>query len=151
MAVPKGPFVRSPYNYDVVAAADECCVKDFGPKLTLDSQKEEADINVILKRFGITGQLPTGVRVPTYGDFTEVRDYKSAMDAIALANSSFMEMPADIRAEFQNDPQRFVEFCSDEKNLPRMREIGLAVPKPAEPASSGVQGAEPPAPAVKPD
>lgn len=99
----------------------------------VQSQKEEADINTIVKRFGLTGQLPQSVRVPTYGDFgDEVFDYTSAMLAIRRADESFMAMPADVRARFQNDPQQFVEFCSDEKNLDEMRKLGLAVPK-AEP------------------
>lgn len=123
-------FVRHPFNYDVVAAADECCVRDFGPSLTQQSQAEEADINVIVRRFGLTGQLPEGVRVPQYGDFTEVYDFKSAQDAIAMASSSFNAMPAEVRSRFKNDPQEFLEFCSKAENLDEMRKLGLAVPKP---------------------
>ena len=58
------PFVRSPYNYDRQAACDECCIEDFGPSMTQQSQAEEADINTIVKRFGLTGKMPDNIRVP---------------------------------------------------------------------------------------
>ena len=122
------PFVRSAYNYDLQQACEECCVKDFGPSLTQQSQAEDADINNIVRRFGLTGQLPENHRVPQYADFDEIYDYKTAQDAIALANSSFNQMPPQLRNRFNNDPQTFLEFCSAEENLPELRRLGLAKP-----------------------
>ncbi|MEO5351493.1 MAG: hypothetical protein H7836_17890 [Magnetococcus sp. YQC-3] len=75
-------FLRSAYNYDVDAASNESALSDFEPTLALQSELEATDINVILKRFGITGQLPTAVRAPQYGDFTGVSDYQSALAAM---------------------------------------------------------------------
>ncbi|MEO5355606.1 MAG: hypothetical protein H7835_20730 [Magnetococcus sp. XQGC-1] len=90
-------FLRSAYNYDVDAASNESALSDFEPTLALQSELEATDINVILKRFGITGQLPTAVRAPQYGDFTGVSDYQSALAAISSAESSFMDpfLPVD--------------------------------------------------------
>ena len=98
------------------------------PSLAVQSQKDEADINNIVRLFGVTGQLPQNVRVPTYGDFDSVDDYQSALEAMRLADSSFMAMPAEVRDRFGHDPQKFVEFCSDSANLEEMRKLGLAVP-----------------------
>lgn len=114
--------------YDTKAASEAVSLRCTDVSRTIQSMKEESDINTIVKRFGITGQLPTGVRVPTFGDFTGVDDYRSAIDAMRLANDSFMKMPAEVRNRFQNDPQLFVEFCSDERNVDEMRKLGLAVP-----------------------
>lgn len=125
----KLPFVRSAYNYDLVEASNADAVSEWPPSLTQQSMSEEADINVIVKRFGLTGVMPENVRVPQYGDFTEVTDYTSAMQAIASANSSFMSMPANVRARFDNDPQKFLQFCADKNNLDEMRAMGLAVPR----------------------
>lgn len=97
--------------------------------LTVQSQAEEADINTIVRRFGITGHMPVGVRVPSYGDFEVVDDYRSALHALREAEESFAKMPADVRSRFDNDPGRFVEFCSDVDNLAEMRKLGLAVPE----------------------
>lgn len=121
------PFVRGGYNYDVDAASAECAV-ECGESMTKQSFAEEADINVIVKRFGLLGQIPEGVRAPQYGDFTAVTDYKSALEAVRLAAESFMEMPAEVRSRFGNDPAQFVDFCSDAKNAAELKQLGLVRP-----------------------
>lgn len=107
---------------------DGCdCTGD--PGKTQQCFAEEVDINTIVRRFGVTGKLPESTRAPTYGDFTEVGDFRSAMNAVRMATESFMAMPAEVRAEFGNDTQRFVEFCSDERNFDRMGALGLVSPE----------------------
>lgn len=124
-------FLRTAYNYDKNAASDESGLSCPEPTLAKQSFKEECDINTIVERFGITGQLPQNVRMPTYGDFEQVYDFHTAMNAIRAAEESFMAMPAKIRARFQNDPQQFVEFCSDENNREEAAKLGLAAAKVA--------------------
>lgn len=104
---------------------------------TVQSQREDADINVIVRRFGVTGQLPNNVPVPQYGDFVDAMDFRESMDAIRAAQMSFMSLSAEVRKRFHNDPHEFVEFCSASKdgklvNLEEMRRMGLAV-TPVEP------------------
>nr|AVQ10190.1 minor capsid protein [Gokushovirinae environmental samples] len=127
-------------------------VETPGPSLTVQSSAEEADINTIVKRFGVTGQAPQNVRVPLEGDFTEAMDFSSAMRALRLSQESFAAMPADVRSRFHNDPAEFYEFSTsrDEKgdlvNLEEMRKFGLAVPAKApdpEPEPVLVRMAEP--------
>lgn len=98
--------------------------------LTQQSDRAESDINLIVKKYGITGQIPqiTGLQ-PLYGDFSGISDYRSMLDRVQAANDAFMQIPAHIRAEFDNDPQRFVEFARDEKNIDKLREWKLANPK----------------------
>lgn len=141
MAAPK-IFVRNPFNYDTAEASNDSTVDDFGPSLTQQSQAEEADINTIVKRFGLGGSVPLNPRLPVLGDFDAIFDYKTAMDAVKDAQSRFMQMPASIRSEFNNDPQLFVEFCSNKDNLPKLRSLGLA-PEEAPPGTA-------PAPAPSP-
>lgn len=100
-------------------------------KVTKDSFAEECDINTIVRRFGITGQLPTDVRAPMYGDFSEVMDYQSALHAVMAAQDSFMAMSAEVRQRFGNDPAAFVDFCSDPDNRDEAIKLGLAVPPPS--------------------
>lgn len=120
-------FVRNPYNYDVDAASDESGLACADPSKAQQHQAEEADINTIVRRFGITGQLPQSVRAPTYDDFSEVVDFQSAQLAIRAAMESFAQLPADVRARFSNDPGTFVDFCSQEQNREEMRAMGLVV------------------------
>lgn len=120
------------------------------PSLAQQSFKDDADINVMLEKFKVTGVMPQGVVMPTYGDFTGVSDYRSAVHAIRVASNAFMDMPANIRARFDNDPQKFLEFCADDANREEAARLGL-VPKPVpadvkapvavDPPGSGVSGA----------
>ena len=78
-----GVFLRTPYNYDTDEASEASGLKCLDESKTKQSFQEEADINTIVRRFGLTGQLPSGIQAPTYGDFTEVTDFHTAMNAIA--------------------------------------------------------------------
>jgi phage internal scaffolding protein len=124
-------FYRSPHNYDLELASDEASVKDFGPSLTVQSMAEDVDINVIMKRFGVTGRMPENLRPPMYGDFDEVFDFRSANDALRNAHESFMAMPAEVRARFGNDPQMLMDFLNVEDNRVEARKLGLLVPEAA--------------------
>lgn len=125
------PVLRAPGNYDVDEVSKETglfchadedrCQQEF---------KEECDINEIVRRFGLTGELPANVRVPVSGDFTGITDFQSAMNAVRQAQESFMELPAEVRARFANDPQRLMEFVSDDKNRDEAHKLGLLKPKP---------------------
>jgi hypothetical protein len=130
-----GPFVRTPYNYDADAVSLESGLVCEDKSRTQQSFADEVDINTIVKRFGIGYEMPTDLRPPTYADFEGVFDFQSAMNAVVEAERAFMLLDADTRARFNNEPQRFVAFCSDEKNLEEMRTLGLAMPaKAPEPA-----------------
>jgi len=108
---------------------------------TVQASKEEADINTIVKRFGLTGTLPQNVRTPLSGDFTNAIDFRTAMDAVVAAERSFAAMPAEVRKRFGNDPAEFVDFTTavgpdgSLSNIEEMRRLGLAIPaKPPEKA-----------------
>lgn len=118
-------FVRSPYNYDVEAVSDETGLRCEEPTLAQQQFKEECDINTIVERFGLTGQLPENPSVPRYGDFTGISDFQSAMNAVRKAEADFMELPAAVRARFNHDPQQLLEFVEDGRNLEEARSLGL--------------------------
>lgn len=144
------PKVRSPYNYDRDAVSVATGLLCLDPTLTQQHQKDEADINVIVKRFGITGTLPAHSAIPLNVDFEDIFDYHSAMTALRQAQESFDALPSAIRARFKNDPGEFVDFASDPANLPELRKLGLALnrvsdPAPAAPAAGDVSGAPKPA------
>lgn len=128
------PFIRGPYNYDMHAASLESALICNDPTRTRQEFKEECDINTIVERFGITGTMPESLVTPMSGDFTEVVDYRTSLHLLMEAEQAFLQVPAAIRERFGNDPHRFVEFVSDEKNRPALTEMGLLeVKRPAEP------------------
>jgi len=126
-------FLRTPYNYDTMEASDASALDCQDPSLAQQHARDECDINTIVKRFGLTGELPNGVRAPQYGDFTAATDYHTAMNAVIAANESFMQLPADVRTRFNNDAGAFVDFCSDENNRAEAEKLGLVVANPTQP------------------
>lgn len=110
------------------------------PDMTQQQFKDECDINVIAKRFGITGDLPVNGVMPQFGDFTGVEDYHSAMNAIRYAEEAFMALPGLVRERFGHNPQRFVEFCSDVRNYDEAATLGLVPPRPVQTASEPPKG-----------
>ena len=122
------PFLRTPYNYDVDLASDESGLNCEDLSLAQQHQKDDADINTIVKRFGLTGELPQFDKQPRYGDFTDVTDYHSAMNAVAQANQEFMTLPAEMRARFNNDPAALIEFLADDNNRAEAAKLGIISP-----------------------
>lgn len=135
-------FFKTPYNHDTNEESDKYALTCRDASMTQQSQAEEADINTIVRRFGITGHLPNIPLPPLLADFDEVFDFQTAMNTANLAKQSFMQLPADVRDAFRNDPHRFVSTIDNmlnvqdpaqrEENLTVLRAMGLAVtPGPA--------------------
>lgn len=123
------PFLRTPYNYDTNAASKASGLECEDKTLTQQHFAQEVDINTIVKRFKLNGELPQGVRLPTYEDFTGVFDFHSAMNTVAQAKEAFDKMPAHVRTRFNNDPATFVDFTADKNNLAEARKLGLVPPE----------------------
>jgi len=119
------PFLRTPYNYDTNAASNESGVACEEPSLAQQHYRDECDINNILRQFNITGQLPTAPLSPRYGDFTGIKDYQSALNAVIAAEDGFMTLPADIRAQFGNDPELLINFLDNPENKDQAIKLGL--------------------------
>ena len=121
----KPPFIRSPYNYDTNKVSDETGLDTGTEGGAKQSFKEECDINTIIKRFGLGYELPHDVRIPTSGDYTDITDFHSAMTAVRQAQESFNALPAEVRSFFGNNPEGYVDYCLDERNVGRLGELGL--------------------------
>lgn len=126
-----GVFLRTEFNYDRDQSSRDSGLSMVDADGVLDVGKTqqhfaaECDINTIVERFGLTGQLPEVVKLPMSGDFTGVTDFQSALNAVIEARESFMELPADVRARFSNDPQRLLEFVADPKSRDEGIKLGL--------------------------
>lgn len=145
MTKPNLPFLRTPYNYDTIAASNESALDCEDPSLAQQHFKDECDINNILRQFNITGLLPESPLSPRYGDFTGIHDYQSALNAVIAAEDGFMTLPAELRASFGNDPEQLIEFLDNPANLDKAIQLGLVNKKlnenesktEAEPAEKG--------------
>ncbi len=147
----KQVILRSMFNYDVDQVSVETGLLCADPSLAQQQFKDECDINVILERFNVTGQLPVSPLQPQFGDFSGITDYQTALNAVLDAQESFDALPARVRERFANDPAAFVDFCLDEANKDEMKALGLlsvapegaisspTEPGPAEPAGEAAQ------------
>lgn len=102
------------------------------PSRTSQEFAEEVDINTIAERYRLTGELPQNVPAVYQGDFEEVTDFQSAMNLIVAARESFAAMPAAIRARFDNDAQKFLDFTSNPENFDTAAQLGLVRPEAVE-------------------
>ena len=125
-------FLRTPYNYDTDAASDESGLACEEPSLAQQHFKEECDINNILQKFNITGLLPEAPLSPRYGDFTGIGDYHTALNRVIAAQEEFEALPAQIRARFDNDPAKLIEFLDNSDNRPEAEKLGLVEKAAAE-------------------
>lgn len=125
-------FLRTPYNYDKDAATNESGLHCEDASLAQQHFKEECDINTILEKFNITGLLPQQTLSPRYGDFSGIGDYHTALNRVIAAQDEFEALPAQIRARFDNDPEKLIEFLENSDNRPEAESLGLVEKAAAE-------------------
>ena len=97
------------------------------------SMQDETDIKNILKKYGRTGMLPIMQDQQLYGDFSSMPEYQEAQNIIIKAERQFSLLSSDVRKKFDNDPAKFLQFCTNKDNLNEMYKLGLAIEPEAEP------------------
>lgn len=124
---------RTPYNFDSAKVSVETglVIPEDEPVLTQQQFKKESDINEIVRRFGLTGELPEPWAAPQYGDFTQVTDFHTAQNMVLEAQQEFERLPAELRERFGHDPQALLSFLDDAGNRDEAIALGL-IAKPKE-------------------
>lgn len=144
--------VRAPFNYDRDAASDAARLSFYvtdeetgelvmGKSMTQQQFKKDTDINEIVRRFGLTGQLPDGIGAPQSGDFTGITDFAEAMRQVRAGEEAFAKLPAATRARFGNDPGQMLAFLHDENNRDEALKLGM-IKKPPEKTRDVVQAVD---------
>lgn len=78
-----------------------------------------------MSRYQSTGEMPVINQVaPQYLECPSAT-FQEMLDFCRGAENLFMQIPSKLRSRFGNDPAQFLEFCSDESNIPEMRSLGL--------------------------
>lgn len=134
-------FLRSTFNYDRDAASNESALECLDESKAIQSAEEESNINTIVRRFGISGELPGGYAMPQSGDFTNIPDFHTAMNLVRKAQEEFVKVPAEVRARFNNDPGRFMDFFEDPANYDEALKLGLVNARPVPPSGTPDGGA----------
>jgi len=122
-------------------AGNECYYRENGtiscktvnnePTLTVQSEKDSCDFNLIYAKYKKTG-LMSNMRTepPRYGDFSSAVDYHDSVLRAQQAQDSFMMLPASIRSRFKNDPGLLIDFLSKKENRSEAVELGLVASPP---------------------
>lgn len=108
---------------------------EYNDGRTKQSFKDETDVNNIINKHARMGTLSHLEQWGgQYGDWTNF-DFQDAQNQIARANSMFEELPASVRQEFSNSPEKFLEFVNhpDNKDDLAAKLPDLAAPRPKAP------------------
>lgn len=136
---------KSQVDYEMMETEGAMAAIDFkgDPGKTKQEPAEDADINVLMKRFGVTdnSEMPNFANPNAiWGDFSEFPTNPiDAMNAIRHANLEFMRLPADIRMEFET-PANLYNWMANPRNKEEAIRIGLlekATPTSAVSPSTG--------------
>lgn len=101
------------------------------PSLAQQQFKDQCDINHIMEKYSETGTIThLNPRTGVYADVSQFGDLRESFEKIQKADELFMQLPAKVRSKFENDPLKFVDWCSDPKNLDEAVSLGLAEKKP---------------------
>lgn len=103
---------------------------DTGRKSRAKQQfRDECDINVLMKKY------EKGIAIThlnryegKYEDVSQAVDYHEAHNIVIKAQEAFGSLPSSVRAQFENDPGRFMDFALDERNRDELVKMGLARP-----------------------
>lgn len=144
-------YIKMAYD-DHEAQSMATGLKCEDPSLAQQQFLEESNILTIVERFHLTGEIPQVLKLPQSGDYTGVFDFQTAMNAVAQATQAFSQLPYNIRDRFNNDPQKYFEFCTTEENAEEAIRLGLATKPPTvvkpEPMEVRVVGDTPAVPAA---
>lgn len=124
-----------------------------GDSMVRQAFKDEADINNIVARYEVSGQLPLTEQQARFGDVSDVRDYKASLDFVREATEDLEAMPQDARVRFFEDPRQFMSDLENAKNRDDLVQLGIFdAPESPEPDVAPVVEAEvpPPEPPVVP-
>jgi len=115
------------------------------PTRTKSEFADEANINNIVKRAVRAGVLPQGQRKPMFGDFSEVKSYDEAQNAIVQAQENFLKLPSEIREKFGNNVAELLDYLDDPANKAEAIEDGLieeSTPEETQPETNSSDNSE---------
>ena len=94
--------------------------------------RDECDVNKIISGMEAQGLIQNFNRFgPDWaeGEVDAPESFHEAMNMVVDAQQRFEGLPSKVRAEFANDPARFLDFMSDPDNRDRAVDLGLLPPR----------------------
>jgi len=115
-----------------------------GISRTRQSEKAACDINNIVSRYIKTEVMEhINAHRGVFADLPPQLEYQDALSQVKVAEGAFSMLPAEVRAQFANDPYKFLAFA--DANEDYLVKLGLERAAPVDPPAD-VPPANPPAP-----
>lgn len=111
---------------------------------TKESFAKDADLNVLVKRFGIHGVPVLPIDPSQFGDFSGAPDLREALEIMRDATDQFNALPARIRNRFVNDPAELLSFLRNPENREEAIYLGLIAKTPEKGSQAEIQPSETP-------
>lgn len=92
------PPQRDQADIGLVDQPIDCSNSPNNPDVARQEFKDEADINYVLSRLGVTA--PRGT--PTYGEWDDTIDLQQAIAAVREADAAFNKLPRELKQKFPN-------------------------------------------------
>jgi len=127
---------KTPFNHNTEYDARQYASVNNEPSMTQKHQAEETDINVIMKKFGVTGVAPGAKMPPSFLDVPADLDLQGALQMVAEGREAFESQPAEVRAYFRNDMARYSATVDDLRrrgDVKGLAALGLVETPPEEP------------------
>lgn len=98
--------VRTPYNYDRDEVSKNTALVCKDESLAQQNMKAETDLNVMIRKYGV---LPAqDVNWKEFDATVIPKDYHELQNMMKEADSAFLSLPGEVRAEADNDPAKFL-------------------------------------------
>lgn len=146
------PFFKTPYNHNTEDESLRTATYCLDKTLTQQNFAEEAEINNIMRKFGATGQLPVPEMPPVYQYLGDRLDMPGMIALVERGHETFMQLPAEQRALFNNDMGRYVNEVNkaiernDKEFLAKLKlSPEISDPPPSPQGDSSANGGDKPA------
>jgi len=130
-------LVRQQIGYDADELSLATGLSCPEPTKTLQSCKDDCDLNLIVDRMIKTGEQIPATSIQDYGDFTGAEDYHTLMNKLIDAQDAFSTLDAPVRERFNNDPGQLFQFLNNENNRQEAINLGLLV-QPETPSAAPI-------------
>lgn len=89
---------------------------------------EQCSTEHIVEKFLRGEPVATASKPAVYADLTQVPDFESLQERLAVLNNWFNDLPSEVRSEYGNDPQKALEELTKPGSLEYAVELGLLDP-----------------------
>lgn len=116
-------------QYDDARDAEERRLTDIvndDPSMTQQGLAADTDINTIVKRFRL-GEIPMPEPLGPeyYADIANLPDLRAILEYQRDYKNQFMDLPAEIRTRFRNDPAEMWDFVANPHNAAEAIRLGI--------------------------